>query len=193
MNFIRKIQTIAANYFLKKGVSSVKRRKKLVNINSAASIGILFELTEESVYYAVQKYIQQFQEKKIKVKALGYASNKLITNHFLPVLSFDFFSRKQLNWINIPKTINVQDFIDADLDICINIASKEVFPLKYVAGMSKASLKVGAYNSEIPVKQYKELSSIYDIMLLAEEPHDQIKFLDNIHEYLILLNPKEND
>jgi hypothetical protein len=183
---------IAGNYFLNKGIVALKRNKKLVNINSAGSLGILFELTEESVYYSIQKYLQKFQEKKIKVKALGYASNKMVTNHFLPVLSFDFFNNKQMNYFYIPKAQCVQDFIDTDFDICINIASEKIFPLKYIAGMSKSRLKVGAYNNEMPVKQYKELSSIYDIMLLAGEHHEQISFLDNIHEYLTMLNPKEN-
>lgn len=192
MNILQQIRTSGGNYFLNKGISSLQRSKKLVNINSASSIGILFELTEESVYYSIQKYFQKFQEKKIKVKALGYASNKLVTNHFLPVLSFDFFNGKQMNWLNIPKAQCIQDFVDTDFDICINIASEKVFPLKYISGMSKARLKVGAYNQEMPGKQYKELSLIYDIMMLTDENHDQIKFLENVHEYLNMLNPKEN-
>lgn len=192
MSFIHKIWTAAGNYFLNKGLSSLKRNKKLVNINAATSIGLLFELTDESVYYSIQKYLLQFQERKMKVKALGFASNKLVTNHFLPVLSFDFFNGKQLNWFDVPRAQCVQDFIDTEFDICINIASEKVFPLKYISGMSKARLKVGAYSKDMPGKKYKEQSMIYDIMLLAEENHDQIIFLDNIHEYLNLLNPKEN-
>ena len=177
---------------LKKGISSLERNKRLVNINSAGSIGILFELTEESVYYSVQKYIQKFQEKKIKVKALGYASNKNVTNQFLPVLSFDFFDHKQMNWFYIPKATCIQDFVDTDFDICINIASESIFPLKYIAGISKAKLKVGAYGENMPAEKYSLLSSIYDIMLLSAENHDQIDFLNQIHEYLTILNPKEN-
>jgi len=192
MNLIQKIRTNAGNYFLHKGIESLLRSKKLININSAGSIGILFELTEESVYYSIQKYLQKFQEKKIKVKALGYASNKHVTSHFLPVLSFDFFDPKQTNCFRIPKAPCVQDFIDADFDICINIASENVFPLKYIAGMSKARLKVGAYSDTTTGKKYNQLAEIYDIMLLAEEIHDQIAFLENIHEYLTILNPKEN-
>jgi hypothetical protein len=192
MNLIQQIRAAAGNYFLNKGISALKRNKKLVNINAATSIGLLFELTDQSVYYSIQKYFLQFQEKKVKVKALGYASNKLVTNHFLPVLSFDFFNRKQLNWFYIPRAQCVQDFIETDFDICVNIASENVFPLKYISGMSKARLKVGSYSSDMPGRQYKEQSSIYDIMLLAEENHDQILFLENIHEYLNLLNPKEN-
>jgi hypothetical protein len=192
MNLLQRIRTAAGNYFLIKGIASLKRSKKLVNINAASSIGLLFELTDESVYYSIQKYILPFQEKKIRVKALGFASNKLVTNHFLPVLSFDFFNVKQLNWFKIPRAQCVQDFIDTDFDICINIASEKDFPLKYISGMSKARLKVGAYSAELPGKIYKEHSLIYDIMLRAEEQHDQIIFLENIHEYLNLLNPKEN-
>jgi len=192
MNLLQQIRINAGNYFLHKGIASLTRSRKLVNINSAGSVGVLFELTEEPVYYSIQKYFQKLQEKKIKVKALGYASNKLVTNHFLPVLSFDFFNSKQLNWFQVPKVQCVQDFIETDFDICINIASENVFPLKYIAGMSKARLKVGAYNKEMPGKKYNELSEIYDIMLLAEENHDQTVFLDNMHEYLTILNPKEN-
>ena len=192
MNLLNQIRVKAGYYFLKKGIKSLKRSKKLVNINSAGSVGLLFELTDDTVYYAIQKYFQKLQDKKIKVKALGFASNKLVTNQFLPVLSFDFFNSKQLNWFHIPKATCVQDFIDADFDICINIASEKVFPLKYIAGMSRARLKVGAYGKELPVEEYTELSSIYDIMLLAESSHDQVVFLDNIHEYLTILNPKEN-
>ena len=192
MNLLHKIRITIGSYLLNKGVASLKRNKKFVNINSTGSIAILFELTEDPVYYSVQKYFQKFQEKKIRVKALGYASNKLATNQFLPVLSFDFFNSRQMNWFYIPKAQCVRDFIEADFDICINIASEKVFPLKYIAGMSKARLKVGAYSNEMPGKQYKELASIYDIMLLSQENHDQIKFLDNIHEYLNMLNPKEN-
>jgi len=192
MNFIQQIRYKIGYYFLNKGISSLDRNKRLVNINSAGSIGILFELNEESVYYSVQKYISKFQEKKIKVKALGYASNKNVTNQFLPVLSFDFFDQKQMNWFYIPKAVCVQDFVDSDFDICINIASGDIFPLRYIAGLSRARLKVGAYDKDIPAEKYSQLSSIYDIMLLSAENHDQIDFLNQIHEYLTILNPKEN-
>jgi hypothetical protein len=192
MNLIRRIRTNAGYYFLHKRIASLHRNKKLVSINSAVSVGILFELTEEPVYYSIQKYFQKLQEKKIKVKALGFASNRTVTNQFLPVLSFDFFNTRQLNCFFIPKAPCVQDFVETDFDICINIASENVFPLKYIAGISKARLKVGAYRKDMPGEKYDKLAEIYDIMLLSEEDHDQIVFLDNIHEYLTILNPKED-
>ena len=109
------------------------------------------------------------------------------------MLSFDFFDSRQLNWFYIPKATCVQDFVETDFDICINIASENVFPLKFIAGISRSRLKVGAYEKEMPGQKYKELAAIYDIMLLSGENHDQIAFLEQIHEYLSILNPKENE
>jgi hypothetical protein len=192
MNLINQIRKSVGNYYLNKGLANLRRNKKLVNINSAGSIGILFELTDESVYYSIQKYFQKFQEKKVRVKALGFASNKTVTNQFLPVLSFDFFSKQQINWFEIPKDQFIDDFVGSDFDICINLASEDVFPLKYIAGISNARLKVGAYTKMMEERKYKDLTGIYDVMLLADDNHDQIVFLDNIHEYLSILNPKQN-
>lgn len=192
MNLIDKIRSYGSNYFLKKGIASRKRSKKLIHIDSAVSIGILFQLTDESVYYSIQKYFQKLQEKKVKVKALGFAYNKQASDHYLPVLAFDFFNTKQTNWFGIPKAQCVQDFIEMDLDICINIASEDVFPLKYIAGLSGSRLKVGAYHNEMGEAKYNDLVKIYDIMMMADVNHNQIEFLDQVHEYLMILNPKED-
>jgi hypothetical protein len=192
MNLIEKIRNYGSNYFLKKGLASLSRNKKLIHIDSAGSIGILFELTDESVYYSIQKYFQKLQEKKVKVKAIGFANNKLASGQFLPVLTFDFFNAKQMNWFRIPKAQCVQDFIETDFDICINLASEEVFPLKYIAGLSRSRLKVGAYHNEMVEAKYKDLGNIYDIMMMVEDDHNQIEFLNQVHEYLTILNPKEN-
>jgi len=192
MNLIEKIRGYGGKYFLDKGVKSLKRKKKLININQAGSVAVLFELTDDSVYYSIQQYFQKLQENKIKVKALGYTSNHKFINNYLPVLSFDIFTSKQTNWFEIPKDQGIRDFLQTDFDVCINIASENVFPLKYLAGMSRARLKVGAYSKEMEEKKYRDLAGIYDIMLLADDHHDQKVFLENIHEYLTILNPKEN-
>jgi hypothetical protein len=192
MKLIKGIRNKARAYFLHKKLSAVKRNRKLVSINAATSVGILFELTDQETYFSVQKYLQKLQEKKVKVKALGYASNKVVTSQFLPVLTFDFFKDKQVNWIGFPKTKVAQDFIDTEFDICINIASENVFPLHYIAGLSKARLKVGPFSQELSGLGENDLILIYDILLRTEVSHDQVNFLETIHEYLTILNPKED-
>lgn len=168
------------------------RRRKLVSVYSAGSVAILFELTDETVYQSVQKYFQGLQERKIKVKALGFANNKLVSNQFLPVLSVDFLNRKNLDWFGIPRAAMVRDFIDTEFDICINLAPESLFPLQYVAGMSKSKLKAGTYNQNNPEEPGNLMPAIYDILIKSEPPHNQVECLKNIHDYLMMLNPHEN-
>lgn len=192
MKLYNTIKTKARTYFLHKKMESATRTRKLVNINSAGSVGILFELTDDATYFAVQKYLQKLQERKVKVKALGFASNKQVTNQFLPVLTFDFFKENQVNWMGFPRAKCAADFIDYEFDICINIASEKAFPLHYVAGLSKARLKVGPFSQDLSGLGENDLVRIYDILLRAEVDHDQISFLETIHEYLTILNPKSD-
>lgn len=192
MSLTEKIRIYGGNYYLSKGLASLHRNKKLIHIDSAQSVGVLFELTDQGLYYSIQKYLQKLQERKVRVKALGYSSDKHAISQFLPVLSFDFFNAKQTNWFRIPKATCALDFIDTDFDVCINLAGENVFPLKYIAALSKARLKVGSYHGEMGDAKYKELGKIYDIMMLAEDNHDQSGFLDQVHEYLTILNPGKN-
>ena len=192
MKLIKAIRKRAGVYFLHKKLASVKRNRKLVSINHATSVGLLFELTDQATYFNIQKYTQKLQERKVRVKAIGYTSNKNATNQFLPVLTFDFFKDSQVSWLGIPKAKCVQDFMDAEFDICINVAPDNVFPLHFVAGLSKAKLKVGPFSQDISVLGENDLIKIYDILLRTDDHHDQAKFLETIHEYLTILNPKED-
>lgn len=192
MNLIDKIRHYGSTYILNKKIAGNNRTRKLINIDSAGSVGILFALTDESVYYSIQKYLQKLQGKKVRVKALGFVDNKAMQEHFLPVLAFDFINLKQVSWFNIPKAQSVEDFVATDFDICINLAAENVFPLKYIAGLSRSKLKVGGYFQELSDSKFRELGKIYDIMILMEEGHNQADFLNHVHEYLTILNPKTN-
>lgn len=192
MGLIDKIKSSAGNYFLRKTLSGLQREKKLTGLHSASSVAVLFELTDESVYQEVHRYLQSLQEKKIRVKALGFASDKVAATHFLPVLTFDLFSNRNLNWFRIPKTAMIRDFADSEFDILFNLASERVFPLKYIAASSRARLKAGSYFESDPEDPACGLRAIYDILLKTDDPHDQGELLRNFNEYIIMLNPRDH-
>ncbi|MBW6460304.1 MAG: hypothetical protein K0B08_06990 [Bacteroidales bacterium] len=192
MSLISGIKYKAGNYFLKMKMATVTRNRKLINIDSAGSVGILFELTDENTYRLIHEYLQKLQSRKVKTKAIGYSVSKLLTNKFLPVLSFDLFTGKQLNWLDIPRGLFIKDFTDTEFDICINVASENVFPLKFIAAISKARLRAGSYHNDQSGLKKGNLTGIYDVLIKTDENHDQVKLLEDIHEYLLILNPREN-
>ena len=160
------------------------RKKKLVNLSKASNIGILFEVPDDRTYQQVHDYILKLQEKKIRIKAIGFVKEKHLSAHFLPILSFDFIYARDVNWFGKPVSKRVQDFWSSDFDICINIGSAQCYPLKYILARSVSPLKVGPFT-----ENDKEL---YDIMIKPDDHHDQVKFLHQVHEYLSILNPREN-
>jgi hypothetical protein len=160
------------------------RKKRLINLKKASSVGILFEVHDNETYQKVYDYIQQLHDTKIKVKVLGFVMEKHLALHFLPVLSFDYIYPKDLNWYGKPWSKHAQEFWSSDFDICINISSVNCYPLKYILCKSISSLKVGPYSEED--KEY------YDILVQPEVNHDQVKFLRQVHDYLTILHPKEN-
>ena len=174
----------ARRYSLGKAMSKPRPKRRLINLNRAATVGILFEVSDDHVYQQVHKYIQELQEHKIRARAMGYVREKHLSAHFLPMLSFDFIYQKDLNWFGLPVSKRTKDFIEAEFDICINIGSPECFPLKYITCRSSSPLKVGPYTDRD--KEY------YDIMIKPEENHDQIRFMQQVHNYLSILNPKEH-
>jgi hypothetical protein len=156
----------------------------MVNILKANSVGILFEVAEERDYQEVHQYLLKLQEMKIKVKALGAVREKHLGMHFLQVLSFDFIYPNNQNWFGKPTSKKAQDFYSEDFDICINIAHPGCFPLKYIISKSVCALKVGPYHDHDKM--------LYDVMIHPEKEFNQTQFLNQVHEYLTILNPKEN-
>jgi len=156
----------------------------MINLSRASSIGILFEVPDDAAYQSVYQYILKLQEMKIKVQAMGYVREKHLASHFLPVLSFDFIYQKDVNWYGRPTSRKAEEFSSLEFDICINLGSPGCFPLKYLASKSDARLRVGPFTDAD--------KAIYDLMIQPEEPHDPVRFLQQVHEYLMILNPKEN-
>jgi hypothetical protein len=182
LNLPENIKEFFRKYYLRSALKRTSRRKKLVNLAKASSVGIVFEVNDEKEYQAVHDYILKLQDMKIKAKAMGYVREKHLSHHFMQILSFDFIYEKDLNWFGKPKTKKPQEFWSSDFDVCINIASPNCFPLKYIICKSVSSLKVGPFTEKD--KEY------YDILVRPGDEHDQINFLQQIHDYLIILNPK---
>lgn len=184
MSIFGNIRNAVRRYALQRAAAIPGRKKQLISLARSGSVGILFEVPDDEAYQNVYQYIQKLQEMKIKVRAMGFVKEKHLATHFLPVLSFDFLYSKDLNWYGKPTSKQAEDYWSTEFDICINIGSADCFPLKYIACRSLARLRVGPYTDADKV--------YYDLMIHPEEPHDQNTFLQQVHDYLMILNPKEN-
>ncbi|MEI6900279.1 MAG: hypothetical protein WCL00_10410 [Bacteroidota bacterium] len=117
------------------------------------------------------------------MKALGYVKNKQLVERFLPKLSFDFFSSKEISFFLRPLDAKVKDFIEKEFDILIDLSLNENLPLKFISGLSAAHCRVG---------RYAEKNAIcYDLMIQAEPESTLKEFIKNILHYLTIINNNE--
>jgi len=170
---------IGRYYFRKENLKTVNNHQ-MVTLQDAQRIGILYTLDDVPDYDLVSEFVSQLQSDHKEVKALGFVKNKLLVQRFLPRLSYDFFSKRDLTWFYKPIHTQVKDFIEKEFDLLIDLSLQDNFPLKYIAGLSNALLRVGKFS--------EENIAYYDLMIDTKPTMTTNEYLGQIQHYLTIIN-----
>lgn len=184
MSIIQNIRNLAGNYFLSGEVKELRRNKMFVNMQDAKTVGIVFNATDKGDFDLVKKYITYLKEMKKRVKAIGYYDQKSTPESAYSKLEYDFFCQKDLTWYNAPNSVYVKNFIADQYDILLDLNLEDLFPLRYISSLSKASFKVG--------KKSDRNNYIFDLMIETVKGKGLKDFLKNIDTYLFIINKKQD-
>ena len=148
---IDNIKTKAANLLLKSKIAKLKREVRSTGLESARSVGIVFhfDLKSDEV---IRDFARFLKEERIKVETLGYISNKEWYDKAKPELDYQYFSKKEVNWLYVPQKKETLDFINKEFDILIDCSIHSYFPIRYILSLSKAKFKTGSnitYRAEV--------------------------------------------
>lgn len=185
MSFADSIKKAAGNYFLKQELSGINRERKVSNFESARSFGLLFEADDPDNYDLVKKYFKYLKDSRKKVHAIGFFNLKHLPQIEYSKLDYDFFTRKELNWWGKPGEVFVKNFIDEEWDVLINFSLNDSFPLKYIASLSKAKMKIGAH--------IESNEAIYDLLIRQPEGKSFKFFMRQVDHYLGIINKQHNE
>lgn len=166
---------------LRKVLVAQKRRRRSHNLESARTIGILFDATTEKIRREIMDYAQDLEEKGKKVRLFGYfAVKQPPVGH-----SFGFFHKKEVNWYGVPTSEKARAFTEEKPDVMIYLNQEACRPLEWLAAASQASMKIG-FATDQP----------NDFDLLLETPGDKgiAYFIEQLHHYLgkIVLTKNES-
>ncbi len=175
-----KLRTIIGKYFYRKESSRSIHDHKMINLEEARRIGILYTLDDVPAYEVVSEFVTRLQHDQKEVKALGFVRNKNLISRFLPKLSYDFFSRRDVNWFYRPIHSKVRDFIEKEFDILIDLSMQESFPLKYISGLSKAFCRVGKFS--------EENTEYYDLLFDINSSLSLNDYIKQITHYLTVIH-----
>jgi hypothetical protein len=176
---LKNLRLKAANYSLKRKLKLFERTREGHNFESAKTAGILFTPTDTFSFEQIKQFLAFLNNQKIQIYVLGYIDNKTIPESFLFWKGINLFSKKDLNWKCIPSTPIVNDFIDKPFDLFFDLSLQDYFPVEYIARLSKSKCKIG---------RYTEKHETYDLMFELTENQKLDSYLDNIKQYLALIN-----
>lgn len=181
IQFIEDIKQKVGDYFFKRELKSNTRKRVVHNLHTAQSIGILYDATEQEHMMQVSEFVNALFQTKKDVKALGFVNLKELTHHHMPMLQFDFFFLKDLNWYYKPQNYIIKNFVEKDYDILINLCDSSCIPIKYLAGSSQAKFKVGKYEEDV---------DLYDMMIDVKDS-SLTGLIKEIHHYLNIINQRD--
>jgi len=180
IKFIENFKQKVGDYVFKRDLKHNDRLRKVHNFHTANSIGILYDATNIKDMLMVSEFVNELFSTKKDVKALGFVNKNELTHQHMPMLQFDFFFLKDLNWYYKPQNYIIKNFLEKDYDILINLCTSNCIPVKYLAGSSRAKFKVGKFEHDL---------SIYDMMIDVKD-ESLASLISEVKHYLNLINKK---
>lgn len=186
VNLIDQIQQAIGNYIFSREFTTQNRHIIVNNIDSVNNAGILFSVDSEEHYRLVSKFSLLLKKEGVReVKMLGFVNEKKLPSYLSPKLGQDFFLKNELNWYLKPNSVAALNFIHDQFDILIDLTMKELLPLKYILGKSRAHFKVGKGNSG---KDF-----LLDLMINTGEGESAESLTKHILHYLRQINKIDGD
>ena len=162
-----------ANRILNSKLGLAVRDKKVVNLDSAQTVGILWETEQQDAFIKVKN---ELYLAGIKAEGLCYFP---LRKAVIPEEVYGF-SRKQTSWwLEIPKTQVVEDFIHQKFDILIDLTGQKNFPMIYVTALSEATFKVGYAGSS---------TNYFDLNIEFQDKPEASQMAEQILYYLKRIN-----
>lgn len=185
MELIEKIKQFIAKRDLKKEIGQLTRAKKNISIDKAKNIGVLYSITDEATYKVIFAFLKSLKTEQRSVIAMGYLNDKKIPTFLTQGVYNSIITQKDLNWYGKPVNQYVKNFFHEKFDIFLNISLDDYFPLHYIAALSTATFKVGKLN--------EDATAYYDLMIKTEENSTQQEFINNMLQYINMINQNPNE
>ena len=162
-----------ARRILDSKLNSVEREKRVYNLDTASSAGILWIADQKDTY---QKIEDRLRNAGIKITGLCYFPNR---KDLIPEGINGFSKKHTYFWTDIPRSALAEKFIHEKFDLLIDLTMQKYFPMVYVTALSKANFKIGSAGSS---------ENYFDLNIDFQTQPDPNQLADQILYYLIRIN-----
>ncbi|MCG8582826.1 MAG: hypothetical protein MI866_23095 [Bacteroidales bacterium] len=178
-NFITKIREKIALYKLDNQLKKEPRKKRLHNLRTASTAGIIYDATKEANHQIVKELIKELKEENITSEALGFIDQKKRDDNYIGDNTFTFACRGDFSFFYSIKKEAIQSFIDKPFNLLFVLVNKQPFAVDYLGQLSKAEFKAGKAGLD---------NDLYDFMIELNDNKGIAELKKQIIHYLKLLN-----
>ena len=147
MSIFNSIQHFFYKQALKRKKKTANGNLSTMNFSKAKSIAVIFYAGKEqdSDYRRpVLHYIESLRKTGKGVSPIAFFDESKLTEN----LGFDAFSKKELNWAQLPKGTVVEQFLSNDYDMLLCLYLDRHPGLEFLAETCAAHMKLGFYKGE---------------------------------------------
>ena len=180
MKIIDNIKRNAGLSALSKSIKSVKRNKFVHNLVTARRIAIIGVVNDTRDFDDVTSLQRFLTDKNIQVEVLVYFPGKEIPQQLLLRKGINIFNKNEINWYGKPLLPFVELFCKEEYDILIDLSMIELFPIRWIATLSRARFKVGSLSyTDNPYELIISIENQKEISYLSEQIIHYLNLLNN--------------
>jgi hypothetical protein len=179
---VKLIDNIKRNTGLKalsKSLRSVKRNKYVHNLVTARKVAIIGVVNNTKDFDDITNLQKFLTEKNMQVEVLVYFPGKEIPQQLLMRRGINIFNRNEVNWYGKPLLPFVEQFCKVEYDILIDLSMNELFPIRWIATLSRSRFKVGSLSYA---------GNPYELIITVDNNKEISYLTEQIIHYLNLLN-----
>ncbi|MDR0660994.1 MAG: hypothetical protein LBG19_09400 [Prevotellaceae bacterium] len=159
---------------LEKKLHHFKRNVVFHNLDNTKTLSVLYKYESKHSADFISKLFQEFSSYGIKCEAIGFFNEKNLPLEYAPRASHVVICQADLAWSGIPKSEEVEKFINVEYDILLDLSRSDALIFKYIASLSKAQFKIGSV-------EYR--NNPYDFIFIEDTNSDQ-SFVDQVFRFL---------
>jgi hypothetical protein len=179
LSTLKNIQQKFGRFSLNRERKRLFRNVKSFSIDSASTIGIIYDATNRNDAETIKKFVQYLKEELKEVLALGFIDSKDSSDIVSAHLNYVYFDRRDLSKRMIPNGHEVANFTNKPFSILIDLNLKDNFPIEYISALSQAKFKVGAAGA------YRD--DVCDLIIDVAQNNNLEYFIIQLKHYLKMI------
>jgi hypothetical protein len=180
MELFKGTRLFIGGFILKQRLKKTKRRKKFNNLHNSHKIGIVWDGSNIADFEAITAFYQEMQKINIQVDIVCYYPKNILPDEYTLIRYLTCVKKSDLNFLFIPQSVDIDEFINTPYEILIDINNNNYFPAKYITVLSRAEFKVGAESSAYSDK--------LDMTIKITRKYDPAYYLQQVKYYLEMIN-----